>query len=233
MDVIKTYHNQILKYKNLHEGETCYIFGSGPSLNKFKLQDNGVYIGCNHIVKHKDLRDKLKYYFFGHGYTIYNTDNSICGNHKKEVDTLGNHVVKFCMVSRNNDYTIHNFTEESIKELKNINALPCDMNLTNIYPDLENNSFLNHSIVFPSIQFALYAGFSKIYLVGCDCNMYGQDSTRKYFFSDNKSNNKIDEIYLHWWREIYEFKNCNYSNTEIISINPVGLKNMMDLDIYT
>ena len=36
------------------------------------------------------------------------------------------------MVSRNNDFSIHNFTEKSVKKLKDINAIPCDMNLTNI-----------------------------------------------------------------------------------------------------
>lgn len=230
MNIVKTYHNQLLKYKNLHEGETCYILGSGPSLNKFKLQDDGIYIGCNHIVKHKDLREKLKYYFFGHGYTIYNNDNSVYGNHKKEVDTLGNHVVKFCMVSRNNDYKIHNFTEESIKELKNINALPCDMNLTDIYTYLEDKPFLNHSIVFPSVQFALYAGFSKIYLVGCDCTSTENINTTNYFF--HKSNSHTTSRHLiFYWENIYKFKNENYPNVKLININPIGLEGIMDYDI--
>ncbi len=231
MNIVETYHSQILKYKNKHQGETCYIFGSGPSLNKFKIQEPGLFLGCNHVIKSKYIKDNLKYYFFGHGYTIYNNDNCTIGNHKKEVDDLGNHIEKFCMVSRDNDFSIHNFTEESIKQLKNINSIPCDMNLNTLYYNLEKNPFLNHSIIFPTIQFALYSGFTKIYLVGCDCNLYRQDSSRKYFFDNNVHNNRIDYNNIKWWKGIYNFKNKFYKNTEIISINPVGLKGLMDKDI--
>lgn len=231
MNIVETYHKKILKYKNKHKNEVCYIFGSGPTLNKFKKQEDGIFIGCNHILKHNVIKQNLNYYFFGHGYKIYTTEDSICGNHKKEVDMLDNKIKKFCMVSRNNNYTIHNFTENSIKELENINAIPCDMNLTTLYKDLEEKPFLNHSIIFPCIQFALYAGFTKIYLVGCDCNLYGQNNTRKYFFDNNINNNNIDKNYIKLWKDIYEFKNKNYKNTKIININPVGLKSLMDIDI--
>jgi hypothetical protein len=232
MDIVNTYHHNLLKYKNIHIGETCYIFGSGPSFLKFKKEEEGIFIGCNHIIKNQYIKDNLKYYFFGHGYPIYKNNNSLYGNHKKEVDTLGNHIDKFCMVSRNNDISVHEFTIEDIKNLKNINALPCDINLNNIYENLENHSFLNHSIVFPATQFALYCGFSKIYLVGCDCNMYSC-TDKKYFFDDNTNNTSIDYNNILWWKKMHEFKNLVYPNTKIININPVGLKNLMDQDIYT
>lgn len=229
MNIVETYHPQILKYKNKHQGETCYIFGSGPTYNMFKIQDAGTFIGCNHIIKNKYIKDNLKYYFFGHGYTIYTTDNSIYGNHKKEVDNLGNDIDKFCMVSRNNDFSIHNFTEKSVKKLKDINAIPCDMNLTNIDINLHEKPFLNHSIVFPATQFALYSGFTKIYLVGCDCNKSGYNS---YFFR-NTENYGLDYNLIDYWKQIYDFKEKTYPNTEIISINPIGLKGIMDKDIFT
>jgi len=232
MNIVNTYHHELLKYKHSHVGEVCYIFGSGPSFLKFKKQEDGIFIGCNHIIKNQYIKDNIKYYFFGHGYTIYKHENSLYGNHKKEVDDLGNHIDKFCMVSRNNDISVHEFTIEDIKNLKNINALPCDINLNNIYEKIESHSFLNHSIVFPATQFALYCGFSKIYLVGCDCNDYST-TDKKYFFDDNKNNTSIDYNNVEWWRKMYEFKNLVYPNTKIVNINPVGLKNMMDEDIYT
>ena len=51
MNIVHTYHSELFKYKNKHIGETCYIFGSGPTFNKFKLQEPGIFIGCNHIIK--------------------------------------------------------------------------------------------------------------------------------------------------------------------------------------
>ena len=94
------------------------------------------------------------------------------------------------------------------------------------------NPFLNHSIIFPAVQFALYCNFTKIYLVGCDCNLYKQDRNRKYFFDDNSKNVKLDYNIIQWGKKIYKFKNKEYSNTKLININPVGLKGMMDQDIY-
>ena len=233
MDIVKTYHPELLKYKNRHVGEVCYIFGSGPSFLKFKKQEDGIFIGCNHIIKDQYIKKNIKYYFFGHGYTVYKDNTTPRGNHKKEVDDLGNHIEKFCMVSRNNDISVHKFTINDIKNLKNINAIPCDINLNNIYDNIESNSFLNHSIVFPATQFALYSGFSKIYLVGCDCNAYAEKNHKYFFYDDNKKNKKIDYNIVKWWREMYKFKNLHYPNTKFVNINPIGLKNIMDQDIYT
>ena len=227
MNIVKTYHHKLLKNKNQHKGETCYIFGSGPSINSFKMQEPGIFIGCNHIIKNKYIKDNLKYYFFGHGYNQLFTTKPPYGNHKREVDELGNHVEKFCMVSRNNDFSIHNFTKCSIRELKNINALPCDMNLDNLYENLHKYPFLNHSIVFPATQFALYAGFSKIYLVGCDCTGYFHSNS----FKNQLSTPTLSNHLINWWKKLYNFKNRYYPDTQIISINPIGLRGIMDNDI--
>ena len=68
MNIVKKYHSELLKYKNIHVGDVCYIFGSGPTFNRFKIQEEGIFIGCNHIIKNKYIRENIKYYFFGHGY---------------------------------------------------------------------------------------------------------------------------------------------------------------------
>ena len=113
--------------------------------------------------------------------------------------------------------------------MKNINALPCDINLSDINVDLDKSPFLNHSIVFPAIQFALYSGFEKIYLVGCDCNGFFHSQN---FLNNTDINKQIDMDLVYWWKQIYNFKNTKYHLTKIININPVGLKNIMDKDIY-
>ena len=40
MDIVGIYHKKLLKYKNIHKGEVCYLFGAGPTLNNFKKQEN-------------------------------------------------------------------------------------------------------------------------------------------------------------------------------------------------
>ena len=90
------------------------------------------------------------------------------------------------------------------------------------------------SIVFPAIQFALWTNAKRIYIVGCDCNQNG------YF--DNKiqqfpilNGNKLDFNYqgvITGWKKLKEFKYMYYTETEIISVNPVGLKGLFK-DVYT
>lgn len=230
MNIVETYHKELLKYKNKHNGEIAYIFGSGPTLKQFKMIEKGYFIGCNHIIKNEYIKKNLKYYFFGDGYIKKYSHhyNPIYGDHKKEVDNLDLNIEKFCMVSRNNDLKIHGFTKKTVEELNNINTIPCDLNLNIFFENLEKNPFMNHSIIFPAIQFALYSGFSKIYLVGCDCT--------GYFLNNgfNTSNGKIkyDEELIMWHKKLLEHKIKYYNNSKIISINPVGLKDIYDEDIY-
>jgi hypothetical protein len=229
MNIVNEYHKELLKFKNLHLGETCYILGSGSTIQQFKIQEEGIFIGCNHIIKNAEIKEKLKYYFFGHGYMEHNNDNTpIYGNHKKEVDSLDHNIKKFAMVSRDNDISVHLFTQQAIRNLQNINAIPCDINIHHIYKDLENKPFLNHSIIFPAVQFAIYSGFKKIYLVGCDCNGYFHSNN----FIHGTKNADIDNDLVYYWKQMFKFKNLHYSDCKIININPVGLKGLMDKDLF-
>ena len=221
---------KLVEFRNLHLGETCYIFGSGSTVRDFKIQEEGAFIGCNNIIKIPEIRKNLKYFFFGHGYMQRNRDDiPIWGNYKREVDTLDKNIQKFAMVSRDNDIDVHGFTSNVIKNLKRMNAIPCDMNLDKLYKNLERRPFLNHSIVFPAIQFAMYAGFKKIYLVGCDCNGYFRNNS---FIDGARDRRDVDRQLTKRWVNILEFKNLNYSDCSIININPVGLEGMMDGDIF-
>ena len=85
------------------------------------------------------------------------------------------------------------------------------------------------------MQFALYCGFKKIYLVGCDCGQYdqeGKNGTAKYFFK-NDGGSKLNQYTIDRWKKIYQLKNNHYPKAQIINMNPVGLKGLMDDDIFT
>ena len=63
LNLVQKYHKQIKKFENKHLNETCYIFGCGPTINNFEEIEKGVYIGANRIIKNKQIKDKLGYYF--------------------------------------------------------------------------------------------------------------------------------------------------------------------------
>ena len=54
------------KFKDIHKGESCYIFGNGSSLKHYdlKLFNDRVSIGCGTLFSHIDVNSiNLKYYY--------------------------------------------------------------------------------------------------------------------------------------------------------------------------
>ena len=64
-------------------------------------------------------------------------------------------------------------------------------------------------------------------MVGCDCSGYYHSNS----FDLKRRNFCIDKELIYWWTELYKHKNEHYPTTKIVSINPVGLKEIMDDDI--
>ena len=81
------------------------------------------------------------------------------------------------------------------------------------------------SVVFPALQFSLWTNPKKIYLVGCDCTTLG------YAYNKNETNFLITEEIINAYKKFKFFAYKYYPETEIISINPVGLKGIFK-DVY-
>ncbi len=78
--------------------------------------------------------------------------------------------------------------------------------------DISKYAMLAHSIVFPALQFILYTGISKLYIVGCDGG---------WTLGPIQSG---DKVLINLWREFKCFAESYYKDVDIISINPVSLK---------
>lgn len=73
--------------------------------------------------------------------------------------------------------------------------------------------------VFAALQFCLFANAKRIYLAGFDCSNNG------HAFSDNIVEYKQAHQYEYW--EYFKiFKDTYFEDTELISINPINLKNL-------
>lgn len=78
------------------------------------------------------------------------------------------------------------------------------------------------STVFAALQFALWTNPKRIYLVGCDCSNAGH--------FDNSNGNDMG-VLLEPYKKFKSFASTYYPETEIISVNPVGLRGLFkDLD---
>ena len=75
------------------------------------------------------------------------------------------------------------------------------------------------SISFEALQFMLYTGVTKIYLVGHDC-----DYTEGTFTGTPTGRWHDAGYYIHkYWKVVKEWVEVHYPEVEIYSINPVGL----------
>tara|TARA_B100000902_G_C27304373_1_gene914586 strand:+ start:6 stop:875 length:870 start_codon:yes stop_codon:yes gene_type:complete len=169
----------VLKLKNIHQGESCYIIGDGISIKWFDLSifSNKPVISLNKIAYHKQSSYlNLKYTTFTEPYYFYpyywDPDPGM-------VETTGKQIFK-------------NYVQKKFKELikkqrnttffVNLSNYPTlwDPNICWVYKMINdpNSKFLqecnysNLNIYAGSfrcaVALAVYMGFSEIFLVGCD-----------------------------------------------------------------
>jgi hypothetical protein len=159
----------------------------------------------------------------------------------------GNNCIKFMGVIENGP--VSSVVNESIiNKIKNTRRFKTNYAI-NLFDPAEATldidiSPLGHgySIAHEAMQFILFTNPKKIYLVGCDCTLHKETHFIKSeggvdIHMENELVNKpagayMTEKFLEGWDKIKQFAEIYYPETEIISINPVGLKSMFK-NIYT
>ena len=192
-------------FKDINKDKDAVLMCTGNSVKKYVpiMGDNVVYAGVNRIYDYPDLTNLLDYYFFGSHYEIDS-------KHKENIDLINPKIQKFASTYRDGQITnLGNITPESAGK---INALTFECGLINFTNDIANFKMLGHSIVFPALQFLLYTGVKKIYLVGSDISG----------FYDKKN----EEHLLEWWTKFKVWVEDVYPNVEIVCVNPIGLNGM-------
>jgi hypothetical protein len=105
--------------------------------------------------------------------------------------------------------------------------------ITPFYEDIASMPLPNfNSVVFSALSLAFYTNPRKIFLVGCDVTLsQGYFDNSKSLLSNDTLFHISENIRL-GWRNAKAFAGRCYPETEVISINPVGLKGMFE-DRYT
>lgn len=217
---VTTLHKAYKRFKNINFNKSVACIASGPTAKLYKPSEGVILCGINYSFR---LFDKLDYLF---------RQDSALDKHEfdREIDAYkGNNCIKF--------YGIHSKRRLEVNRrngMTNLARIPAVSFLKdNVIPylledswhskwaiNLETESFGDiGSTTFSALQFLLYTNPKIIYLVGHDCYCYKEDD---YNY----------KMFIPWYREFKEFANHNYPNTQIISINPIGLKGIFE-DIYT
>ena len=155
----------------LHRGEECYIFGNGNSIRYFDLAlfNDKISFGCNVIRVHSDFSKlNLKYYVSVHP-LLYSpiwrgvkSGVHIEKNPYKKIHNKFENIGYIHFVHASNYFFINNKT--NFRFVHNLNKQP--MNLK--YCDFTTSSSFVEGGLRTMIGLAIYMGFKKAYLVGCD-----------------------------------------------------------------
>lgn len=202
-------------YHNKHKNDSIVIVATGPTLNDYVPILGALHIGVNGAVQHSKIN--FDYLFVQYPATF----------DKYKEDFKNYSCEKFL--------GIHSFSRKLANyESKEINAKKYFTSFgfsKEYFPKDLTSTFIAdfHSVTFAALQFALWTSPKKIYLVGCDCTNLG------YFDPKQGENFEMAEHLPYMkegWKKFKEFLECEYPEIEIISVNPVYLKNVFQ-DIYT
>jgi ubiquinone/menaquinone biosynthesis C-methylase UbiE len=203
------------KYKNINQGKDVVIVATGPSLKDYEPIENAIHIGVNRAV----LYDKVKLdYYFVHDYDEY-----VKQYIQDAINYKNNHIKKFFGILE------YQFPKNFIPESKVLEAgaeryytragddtLPYDL-CTSALPAYG-------TIVLNALLFAFWTNPKRIYLVGCDCTDAG------YYGNSLKNTLNFDTVF-NAYSKLKDYARIYYPDTEMISINPVGLEGTFK-DIY-
>jgi hypothetical protein len=173
------------RFKGLHQGESCYLFGNGASLKYFDLKklDDKISIGSNGFFLHRDFKSlNVKYYYHCHPFFYYpywvnpysrKIVKNVYGSIYREKIYANSDIAYFINLSNyfglndRNIYYIHHYD----KPFDGYDTCSADHNFTATASSLSG-----------MIGLAIYMGFKDITLIGCDYSFYPQSQGHFYSF---------------------------------------------------
>lgn len=205
-NLVASMHQAFLSFKGKHKGESAILFATGPSLEDFSyelLPENpSVRVGTNSIIYRDDF--ELDYYWCGDRRTFDIPEQE---RYLKAILAKSGDMQVFCCTSVDGWVHPRSFTSEHARMM---GAVECSQSVVSgedaFASDLATMPVYNYSIVFPAMQFLLYTGVQKIYIVGCDCT--------------------LDPVLVEHWYFLAKFKDDKYPDVEIVSVNPRKLEGL-------
>ncbi len=242
------------KFKNAHQGETCFILGSGPSIKNQDLKklSGRIVMTQNHFHSHEDIRIiNPRYHVMVPKY------------HKKEYDkdwrdwirSMEERLPADCglFADSNTKYLIDDFASLKHRTFYIHTGInPIYMRKAAI--DITKNIMNVPTALTECLTIALYMGFRKIYLLGFDLNQLiilqeeknGRERLRFYGMSpitsnaaeaefEKKTGTSGDDWFWMWeiWVQLNLLKNyAQEKGIQIINATQGGLLNVFSRQSY-
>lgn len=173
-------HNELKQFKDIHKGKRCFLIGNGPSLSFEDLntlkKNNEITFGVNRIYLSFDKTDwRPDYYVL--------VDSIVLQQDFEMVQKLNLPVL----------FISDNYTEESIKNCKNIfyfskreNRYDCEC----FSLDFSQYIYAGSTVIYAAIQIAVYMGFEEIILLGVDMTRVKPGERIPHFYAGNLEEDK-------------------------------------------
>jgi hypothetical protein len=221
--------NAFAEYHNKHEGASAILFGSGPTILEFnsgQVPSDVLRYGVNDQI-FLDLN--LDYWFMGDAmpqvpekfYNRYKEYNEYKPNIQK--------FVRFQVWEDNRVIDVPPYGElprsgQMPARMKHAKYYACDSDgnpdTCMFKKDITDGALIAvASISFEVLQFMLFSGIKKIYLVGHDCN-YDKGTFAKIMIGKEQ---QAGYWIARYWGIVKGWIEENYPDVEIYSINPVSL----------
>lgn len=180
--------NPLLNLKNIHYGESCYIFGDGISIKWFNLSEfsNKISFSLNKIAFHKQSNYlNLKYSLFIEPFYFYpyfwDRDEATVKETGKRF-FKNNVQIKFREIIRKQQHTTFFTNLSNYPVLWNSNVRYLFQFIEDTDSQFLRECFQKKENIFKgslrsAISLAIFMGFKDIFLVGCD---YTHEVTRSH-----------------------------------------------------
>lgn len=212
------------RFKGIYTGKDVVVLATGPSSKTYKPIPGCAHIGVNHAFLREDVELD---YIFTFDYGMKPLMKQLNAYRKGEC-------IKFygLWLEDDNELLIpeSDAIESGALRFRNdvthmVNNRSTQVRDCRFAYDLTTQPLGDFgSVIFSAMQFALWTNPRRIYIVGCDCSSGGHffDATHPEASGDTSTYNRM----IPSWVKLKDFAHRFYPDTEIISVNPVGLKGL-------
>ncbi len=226
IEVCSLHQKVFPKYRNINIGKDIVVVGAGPTLNFYNGMENCIHIGVNKVFKYNKI--DLDYSFL--------LDYNVGCSYIKELNKYRQgKCCKFYgqLLENYHPYSIPEIEAvESSAERYYVNESNYNMAEEFLYDISTQPLPCFFSVIFQALSFALWTNPKRIYLVGCDSDFSGHYDDTPMASDHPEWQRQHRNRNMDGWNKFQKFTRAYYPNTEIISINPIGLKGRFK-DIYT
>lgn len=176
LGITNSKYKKLKEYKDLHNGERCFIIATGPSLTLEDIEKlkNEYTFGMNSLCLAFDQTDFRPTYFGIQDENVFHKVKESLYKHLNENVFVSDNIAKKNKILKEWDVFPLNISYHSYQTRYNMGYF------SKFSTDCYRAVYDGYTITYSLIQLSMYMGFKEIYLIGADTN-YSSDKNKQHF----------------------------------------------------